>query len=99
MSPESSEAAPNRLPSKSPNIILANTNIVCGCVRVCQKKWQIFFGTDSEQIISLKPPTGSKHNNRIDIFELRQLCRIDIYTTIYSCHGNHIGVYQMSFFL
>lgn len=41
------------------------------------------------------------HNNRIDIFELRQLCRIDIYIymTIYSCHGNHIGVPNVVFLI
>lgn len=32
------------------------------------------------------------HNNQIDIFELQPFWRIDMYMTIYSCHGNHIGV-------
>lgn len=37
--------------------------------------------------------------NELTFCELRQLCRIDIYMTIYSCHGNHIGVPNVVFLI
>lgn len=72
--------------------------MVCVRMWMCQKNGKSSLGLIRSERFHWNHKLGA-HNNRIGIFELRQLCRIDIYMPIYSCHGNHNGVPNVVFLI
>lgn len=69
----------------------------CACVNVSENGKSSLGQIRSERFDWNHKPGA--HNNQIGIFGVRQLCRIDIYMTIYSCHVNHIGVPNVVFLI